>query len=66
MKKLFSVLIVLVAAIASTMLVSCSKNDDDKVNSQTVGISLEPNEVDKKLNSHKNPLNFFSDESVEK
>lgn len=44
MKKLFSVLIVLVAAIASTMLVSCSKNDDDKVNSQTVVISLEPNE----------------------
>ena len=48
------------------MLVSCGKNDNDKVNSQTVGISLEPNEADKKLNSHKNSLNFFSDESVEK
>lgn len=45
MKKIFSAVVVLIATIASTVFVSCgSNNDDDKVNTQTVSIMLEPND----------------------
>lgn len=46
MKKFFPIFLVLFAAVAATMLVSCSSSDDDdyKVNEQVVSLSFEPNE----------------------
>lgn len=43
MKKFFSGLLVLFAAFAATMFVSCSDDDDNKVEAQEVSLSLEPN-----------------------
>ncbi len=45
MKKFFPIFLVLFAAVAATMMVSCSSDDDEyKVNEQVVSLSLEPNE----------------------
>lgn len=46
MKKFFPIFLVLFAAVAATMLVSCSNSDDDdyQVKEQVVSLSFEPNE----------------------